>query len=226
VQRGGYFAQAGTHLVLDHMENPYNISLRQLQAQDYPSKLAPIEDGRFSNSLGVGLILYYKRDGEYLPYTPLRTNGVSVFEDSINCTASGAVNWPKNMADEEFDMLEVGKDRILLELLEECGIRADQIHSLRPTALCREFLRGGKTQMFFDAFTELSYEELTACHLNAKNFVKRTGGIVETQNYLVENKLDLLPVAPAYLGHIQKVGMGSEGASCLYYSAKAQQLVV
>jgi hypothetical protein len=47
------------------------------------------------------------------------------------------------------------------ELEEEVGLTRNDLDWIRPLALCREFLRAGKPQIFFAAQTSLSSNELT-----------------------------------------------------------------
>ena len=49
---------------------------------------------------------------------------------------------------------------ICRELAEEVGLSRADLDWIRPVALCREFLRGGKPQLFFAAGTSLSERAL------------------------------------------------------------------
>ena len=56
---------------------------------------------------------------------------------------------------------EMFESNVCRELEDEAGLTRADIRDLRMLGLCREFLRGGKPQIFFSAVTDLSATELS-----------------------------------------------------------------
>lgn len=127
--------------------------LRETLRREYGAKLPPLGDPRLSNGIGTTVVVW---DAAGKPYLPRRAPGQAVFSGGFHCTASGETLWT-DAAD--FDGLFT--QNICRELEEEVGIARADLEWIRPVALCREFLRGGKPQLFFAARTALSPEALT-----------------------------------------------------------------
>jgi hypothetical protein len=123
--------------------------LREVLRAEYGRRLPPLGDTRLSNGLGTAIVVW---DGEGKPYLPRRAPRQSVYPSGFHCTASGDAIWH-----DEGELLE---SHICRELEEEVGLTRADLEWIRPVALCREFLRGGKPQMFFAAQTRLAGEEL------------------------------------------------------------------
>src|ERR1700733_10520368 len=134
-------------------------SLRSLLAEDYGSRLPPLNDLRLSNALGLAVIVWYRTEnGDILPYLPKRADArLAVFPGGLfHCTASGNAEW-KAEAD-TFDRMFTAD--ICKELYEEVGLSRADLDWIVPVALCREFLRGGKPQLFFAAHANGEADEL------------------------------------------------------------------
>lgn len=126
--------------------------LRPLLLAEYGRRLPPLSDARLSNGLGTAVIVF-GADGS--PYLPRRAPRQSVFPGGYHCTASGETVWSAAAA---FDGLFTAN--ICRELEEEAGLSRADLDWIRPLGLCREFLRGGKPQLFFMARTSLSADDL------------------------------------------------------------------
>jgi hypothetical protein len=82
---------------------------------------------------------------------------LAVFPGGLfHCTASGNAEWKPRAA--TFD--EMFTVDICEELYEEVGLNRADLDWIVPVALCREFLRGGKPQLFFAALTNVRADEL------------------------------------------------------------------
>jgi hypothetical protein len=138
--------------------------LRSLLAQDYGLKLPPLDEPRLSNSLGLAVIVWYRaQDGAgvpnmpYMPYLPKRARNLAVFPGGLfHCTASGEAQWKPEAA--TFDQMFTADIR--RELYEEVGLSRADLEWIVPVALCREFLRGGKPQLFFAGLASIGADEL------------------------------------------------------------------
>jgi len=127
--------------------------LRPLLRREYGRRLPPLNDSRLSNGIGTTAIVF---DGEGRPYLPRRAPRQSVFPGGYHCTASGEAVWRDALS---FETLFT--DNIVRELEEEVGLSRNDLDWIRPVAFCREFLRAGKPQIFFEGRTSLTESELT-----------------------------------------------------------------
>jgi hypothetical protein len=123
--------------------------LRAILRAQYGRHLPPLDDARLSNGIGTAIVVF---DTRGKPYLPRRAPRQSVFPGGFHCTASGEAIWR--------DDGEMFESHIRCELEEEAGLARADIHDVKMLALCREFLRGGKPQIFFSAVTHLSSDEL------------------------------------------------------------------
>jgi hypothetical protein len=135
--------------------------LRSLLAQDYGLKLPPLEEPRLSNSLGLAVIVWYRAQNgaslPYMPYLPKRARNLAVFPGGLfHCTASGEAQWKPEAA--TFEQMFTAD--ICRELYEEVGLSRADLDWIVPVALCREFLRGGKPQLFFAGLANVEAHEL------------------------------------------------------------------
>jgi len=168
VQKAKYTDQVQSNLVLDwadkHALNDVGVAtLRSYFLSQYPKKLPPLSEQRLVNTIGISVILFYRNSsGTYVPYLPMRTKGLiddkkilAVFEGGYTCTASGAAEWSQG---ETFD--RIFTEDMYAELHDEVGVERNDVEVMLPLALCREFLRGGKPQIFYAGLTTLSETEL------------------------------------------------------------------
>jgi hypothetical protein len=125
--------------------------LREILRAEYGRRLPPLSDTRLSNGIGTAIVVL-DRDGK--PYLPRRAPRQAVYPAGYHCTASGETLWRA-----EGEMFE---SNICRELEEEVGLARGDLDWIRPLALCREFLRAGKPQIFFAGQTSLRSEELAA----------------------------------------------------------------
>ena len=127
--------------------------LRDILRADYGARLPPLADTRLSNAIGTAIVVF---DGDGRPCLPLRAPRQQVFPDGYHCTASGETVWREGAL--TFEALFTGN--ICRELEEEVGLERADLEWIRPLALCREYLRGGKPQFFFAGRTKLRADEL------------------------------------------------------------------
>ena len=133
--------------------------LRSVLLAEYGAKLPPFGDRRLSNGIGTAVVVF---DAAGRPYLPRRAPRQSVFPGGYHCTASGESVWTGAL---EFD--EIFTANICRELEEEVGLTRADLDWIRPVAVCREFLRAGKPQIFFAAGTRLPDETLRQRRLEA-----------------------------------------------------------
>jgi hypothetical protein len=219
LQKAKYSDQVQSNLVMDWsgrhgLKRSGTATLRTFLGSRYGEKLPPLTERVLANTIGVSVILFYKDGlGAYVPYLPKRLGAsfqkkrrLAVFEGGYHCTASGAVEWSNaNTFDELFS------NDMLRELEEEVGIVASDLEVMVPVALCREFLRGGKPQIFFAGITKLAEEELEVKRHRAlrKQMVLsgkvelegrhlRASNANELEEQLIENPLSLEATANLY----------------------------
>ncbi len=183
IQKAHYADQAQSNLVMD-WEGPHALSkvggvnsLRAYLSAKHSRNLPPLNEPLLANSLGISIIVLYREGRNLIPYMPLRVGDkpkeklkktgrshkkVAVFEGGYHCTASGAVEWNSNR---NFSSLFI--EDLYRELYEEVGLEKKHIETLMPVALCREFLRAGKPQIFCVGITNRTKSELEELRLRA-----------------------------------------------------------
>lgn len=141
------------------------VSLRTLLQSKYQKMLPPLKDKRLSNAIGIAVVVFCKtEEGDIVPYLPRRASPTILGEilgvkgklalfpkGGYHCTASGETSWRGG----KLSFYEVFTRDICRELEEEVGILEQDLEWIYPISLCREFLRGGKPQIFFAGFTKL-----------------------------------------------------------------------
>lgn len=175
VQRCGYTDGLRSNYAMDlqgHMKSgSSDISLRAVLQSQYGRVLPPLSDKRLSNAIGIAAVIFYRTAaGEILPYLPKRarpsfisetigtTKKLAVFPGGFHCTASGETTWTS----EGSTFYEIFTRDMCRELEEEVGIGEEDLKWIYPISLCREFLRGGKPQIFFSGFTSLPPREINS----------------------------------------------------------------
>jgi 8-oxo-dGTP pyrophosphatase MutT (NUDIX family) len=180
LQRTKYSQQAKSNLVLDWngstVEKSFSFgSLRSKLVAKHGRQFPPLNEDLLANTVGIAAMLLFRADsGEYLPYLQKRADGLAVFPGAFHCTASGATQPPliKAWDGAEFSFGDVFLSDMYRELYEEIGVARSHILDLVPVALCREYLRGGKPQIFFVGLTDLSPPELKKARIEA---IRRKG---------------------------------------------------
>ncbi|MCK5233548.1 MAG: hypothetical protein KAJ91_01905 [Candidatus Aenigmarchaeota archaeon] len=223
VQKAKYSDQVQSNLVMDWTDNHALkelgvATLRAYFTSRYPQRLPPLSDTHLANTIGIAVILFYQNSSmEYVPYIPQRAKGLinnkkilAVFEGGYHCTASGAAEWSES---ENFNQC-ITKD-MYEELREEVGIERDDVEVMLPVALCREFLRGGKPQIFFAGLTKLSEKQLGEKRKSAIKMQNEMKDKVEIEdNQLIVSDIDHLKKSAQFFG------LTLEAIANLHYAEK------
>jgi len=173
VERAEYHDQVQSNLVLDWEAGPPIGPFRSLRSylqREFGRALPPLHDQRLANTIGISTVILYQQDEEYIPYLVRRVGGgfkrlfseegrvgknVAVSEGGFSTTASSVLPW------QEFSSFADGVTDSMYQTLEsEVGLGRADVDVLTPVALCREYLRGGKPQIFFLGTTSLTRDEL------------------------------------------------------------------
>lgn len=210
IQKAAYHDQAKSNLILDwpaHVR-PRSVTLRELLSTKYGERLPQLGDRRLANTVGVACLLFYWDRGQLVPYLVRRVEKVAVHPGGIHCTASGAANWPETS---EPSFANFFLRAMYQELDEEVGLKREDITDLRAVSLCREFLRGGKPQIFFAGFTHLSRNQLKARRLKAADTIKKIAGWTEVERDTWRQSSDVV-IPPGRLDDsIRDLGVALEG---------------
>ena len=239
IQKAKYSDQVQSNLVMDWtadhaLKELGHKTLRTYLSARYPRKLGPLDESIMANTIGISVVLYYRTSaGAYLPYLPGRAPGQAVFKGGchfwrqlgrawaavfgqavfkggFHCTASGAAAWYESGR----TFKEIFVKDMYKELEEEVGIARDEIDVMVPLALCREFLRGGKPQIFFAGVTSLSESELQTRRRRAIQLQKKSGMPEIVDKQLIDSDTEdfrkKLPSEPLTL----------EATANLYYAEK------
>jgi hypothetical protein len=172
------------------------ISLRGLLQSQYDQRLPPWSECRMSNAIGLAVIVFVTHEsGDVLPYLPLRatpswysdnvgaTKRLGVYPGGFHCTASGEAAW----SDKAASFSQLFTVDVCRELEEEVGLERSDLEWICPVGFCREFLRGGKPQLFFTAYTSLSPLEIGQRRRDAIKAQKKDGRQEIEDDVLVAN---------------------------------------
>lgn len=163
-----YFCQAESNLVLDYKADVsfesnnklrQKTSLRSMLSTEHPGYLPPISDPRLANSLGVSICLLSKdNDGSTMLRMVNRVKNVGVFPGGIHPAMSCAIEWENAVS--TTDLLSFITNDVEHEMKQETGLIRGEFEPPLILSFCREFLRGGKPQLFLLSYTTLSQREL------------------------------------------------------------------
>ena len=143
-----YNTQAVTNLVMDMEINGQTLRMLTLRNRELP----PLNHRYLANNLGIS-VLVFTHDGK--PIIPLRSNDVAVFPSEWGCSASTAAALPSAEASSFSDLLN---EPIRKMFGEELGQDSDFRKRIIPLALCREWFRGGKPQLFMALHSDLDLD--------------------------------------------------------------------
>jgi hypothetical protein len=225
IQRALYSDQVQSNLVMD-WEGPHSLAsrlkiqtLRSFFQAQLHRRLPPLEDTRLANTIGISVVLLFRsEEGALTPYIPLRTqsgmlrkgNRLALMEGTYTSTASGALRW----RDDASTFQELVVADLLEELNQEVGIRAEDVSGLHPAGLCREFLRGGKPQLFFVGLTSLTEEEL----IERRRDARQREATEDSRKVEVEDTHLNLSDPKIAKRQLRKHGMNPEAAANLFYA--------
>lgn len=153
LQEASYFDGVATNFALDHRPDNCSQSLR-MNLQKKRGTFGDFASSPLVNHIGV-VCMVVTSDGVLIVQE--RSNSVTNRGGTLSASVSGAVNWEdvtKLTSPLTVNSLAVS---ILREALEELGIHVREIAFL---GLLREFLRGGKPEVYFYARSEESYAAL------------------------------------------------------------------
>ena len=223
VKLARYEQQAKSNLILDYKHNirgNIDVSLRDVLNFDFNGKLPPFNDARLANTLGVATVIFFSENGEDIPFLAKRARTTGVFNEAprLHCTSSFAARWQDMDANFPSSFENMIIRHLKLELLKEAGISDEDVFDLRPLAFCREFMRGGKPQLFFCGKTNLNYEVLAYNFTAARNLIISNKERPEsTEISFVRPKLEINSPSDIF-NYLANQSITTEAAAALYYS--------
>ena len=217
-----YFCQAESNLVLDKPVKIFgfdgvakNTSLRSLLSTELKGGLPKLSDRRLANSLGVTVCFLAKNENNDCRIRMVhRTKSVGVFPSGVHPAMSCAVKWPSEFKKREtVDLMDFIRADVEEEMRQETGLEPGQYLNPVRLSICREFLRGGKPQLFLLSYTELTPRELNEARDNQAELNKRQ----RPEKVEVLSSSLLSSRDPSILrGSSLPSGLTHEGAACLY----------
>lgn len=174
IQSAKYFDQVGTNLILDYKGINYvEDKLDSLDLRHWDIKQSKTNKGflpamcasKLANTIGVAIgISAVNRKNEKVFLTRKRSNSVSVYRNEISVPFSFAltVDFNEIVKRPQATIYDLIKVDLKHEQAEELGLEPWQIdlENIRPLLFCRDLLRGGKPQFFFEVKAKVSFEEL------------------------------------------------------------------
>jgi hypothetical protein len=217
IQKARYWDQARSNLILDWTvpgQRPPQ-RLRDLLVAKYGSKLPDLNDRRMANTIGVACLIFFWEKGRLIPYLIRRVEKVGVFPGGLHTTASGAANWPKGL---EKSFENFFTQAMYDELREEVGLVREDIADLKPMAFCREYLRGGKPQIFYAGFTRLTRSELRKKRIGAEKTIKKLNRWPEVDQKSWMDSDDVIIPPEKLEADIGELGVSLECRAAYYYA--------
>lgn len=172
VQKAFYLDQVGTNLTLDYpLDSPVEHSGVQYKtvrewdlANSRNRNQVPLfEDSKLANTLGVA-VGFTARDRNNTVHivARLRSRAVAVYPTQWHVPVSFALEWPEGLVPgQERELAAVVTADFLHELGQEVnGLERCDFGALKPLALCRDMVRGGKPQLFCELQSTVSAEQL------------------------------------------------------------------
>ncbi|MBC7281250.1 hypothetical protein [Hoeflea sp.] len=224
ISRTKYSRQARSNLVLDFSPGGKGQSLRQALSAENFGYLPNLSDTRLANTIGLAILIFYKDNGRLTPFFVPRTREVAIFnKGEWHCTASGAAEWPLNPEQTPKTFQAYILDDLFAELREEVGLNPEDLSNILPLALCREFARGGKPQMFFIGFTDLSHAELMDRMEKARKITLPRAEPTEVYRMPFFRFPPKFPDAESIARSFEEKGFTSEAAANLFYATRFLQ---
>ena len=174
VQLAMYYDQVGTNLTLDQ---PFGSSFSSgigiakcvrewdMAHSSCPGVVPDLENSQLANTVGVAVgVTALDQFGQRQILKRLRDKKVAVYENQWHIPFSFALAWPDDLEPgESISISDFIRRDYGHELAEELpGIEPTDFESPRIIAFCRDMVRGGKPQFFFEIRSRLSINELQA----------------------------------------------------------------
>jgi len=203
--------------VTNDLESIAQKTLRGYLVAKYQHKLPPLKHLTLANTIGISCIIFFYSKDQLTPYLPIRNkallnknqNELAVFEGGFHCTASGVLEWKNTDSSINYFINEMQR-----ELEEEVGLTKNDLKFLYPLSICREFLRGGKPQIFFIGLTLLNEKEIISKRKEAlKKITKEEKIEIKDEHLLIKNNIDLKELSKKYT-------LTMEAIANLYYCEK------
>jgi len=171
IQEASYFDQVGTNLSVDF---PFS---EELEVSGHPCSSVRVWDmkqaslagqppsfaaSRLANTIGIAVGVTAK-DGNGHPH-PLkrkRSEKVAVFAGEWHVPFSFALAWKETLAlGDTLALSDLIAEDWGHELAQELGLEVSDFERPRPLVFCRDMVRGGKPQFFFEMASRKSLEDL------------------------------------------------------------------
>lgn len=173
IQKAWYLDQVGTNLTLDHLlDPPVSVGgVEQSTVRDWDIAQCGLEFGylpslkrsRLANTIGVAIGITAETDhGQTVIVARKRREHVAVYPNvwHVPCSfALSVVSYQREPSNEDLKGLisfDLGHEEAA-----ELGLEPADLGELVPVAFCRDLVRGGKPQFFFQQRARISFEQLT-----------------------------------------------------------------
>ncbi len=161
VATGSYFEGLATNFAMDHRPRNLTQSLRMFISGEN-GQLGNIAKIPLVNHMGV-ICMIESQDGMLVVQE--RSANVANRPNTLSSSVSGALDWSDVCSQSEWAIegLSMG---ILRESFEELGVKPENVWFL---GLVREYLRGGKPEVYFYAKSDCTFYEIEAKRKTAKD---------------------------------------------------------
>ncbi len=179
LERAWYTDQVGTNLTLDFpLSKPITVAAiecRTAREWDQASGIGRKEGlpefstSRLANTIGVSIgVTCRTKTGEPALLRRSRAKNVAVYAGMWASPFAFALALPKEISDGPHNMRDIISWDLGVEFAEELALDTSEFTEPRPVAFCRDVVRGGKPQFFFEMSTDVPFEDI-ATRLGKKN---------------------------------------------------------
>lgn len=133
-----------------------SVLLSTLQPGTRRKRLPPFGHAAYdylANTIGVSIILFYKKETSWLPIVRDRSDDSTraVFDRGWHVSVSFALRFTPD-TEKAATLHDLIYPQLVARIKEEALIKEGELGILTPLALCREFMRGGKPQLFYAGY--------------------------------------------------------------------------
>lgn len=172
LEKAWYFDQVGTNLTLDYpLDSPVLVAgVKQFTVRDWDiaqcggtqGYLSAFEFSRLANTVGVAVgITAETKDRQTVIVARKRSKRVAVYPNMWHLPFSFALSLvPYEGKYHHGDLKNFISFDVGHEQAAELGLEPADLGALMPVAFCRDLVRGGKPQFFFEQRAKVTFEEL------------------------------------------------------------------
>jgi len=191
LEYASYFPQVRTNLSADFRLQSSRVPSIRLLDMGTNKKLKSLDQSIMLNTIGTSAIVYFHKDGNAYFFMKLRKQ-LGIYENMFGTTSGEVENPQEDIKINE--LISFVSEEMKREFSYETGLNSSKvIQSIRPLALTRDLIRGGKPQFFFlIKIREVGKKEFSL------NFKKSIEGLDEFHDDLIHQFRSRNAISPEF----------------------------